>query len=142
MFLWVKAFHIISVVAWMAGLFYLPRLFVYHEMTPAGGASSELFKIMERRLARAIMLPAAVSSWIFGVLSMWLAGYLAAMAWWLMLKLSLVVGLSVFHVVLEIHRAEFAADLRGRGQRYYRVLNEVPTAILVAVVILVVVRPF
>lgn len=142
MYLWFKAFHVIAVVAWMAGLFYLPRLFVYHEMSAVGSETSELFKVMERRLLKAIMMPAAVVSWMFGLLTAWQAGYLATMPVWFLLKVSLVLALSVFHVKAAGFVRAFAADERGRGDRYYRVFNEIPTVLLIGIVILVVVQPF
>jgi putative membrane protein len=142
MFLWLKAAHVISVFAWMAGLFYLPRLFVYHSMAPVAEAVSEQLKIMERRLARAIMLPAAVASWLFGILTAISGGYFFNFEMWFGLKLLLVVGLTGFHVILQGYVAVFAVDGRPRDHRYFRVLNEVPTAVLIAIVILAIVKPF
>jgi putative membrane protein len=138
---WFKALHIIMVIAWMAGLFYLPRLFVYHATAPAGGDVSEQFKIMERRLARAIMLPAAAGSWVFGLLLALAGGFLPQVPAWLAVKLGLVIALSVYHGVLHRHVGEFAADLRLHGDRYFRILNEVPTVIVIAVVFIVVFKP-
>lgn len=142
MYLWFKALHVISVFAWMAGLFYLPRLFVYHEMSAAGSETSELLKVMERRLLRGIMMPAAIASWTFGLLTLWYAGYLSAMPAWLHVKLALVLALTVFHVLCMRWRTDFALDRRGRGDRFYRVANEMPTLLLIGIVILVVVQPF
>ena len=142
MLLWAKAAHLVSVIAWMAGLFYLPRLLVYHSMTPVGGAVSEQLKIMERRLAGAIMLPAAGASWLFGILTALWGGYFAQFEAWLWLKLALVAALTGFHVMLVRYVALFAADQRPRSHTYFRILNEVPTVVLIAVVILAVVRPF
>ncbi len=137
-----KAFHVIAVVAWMAGLFYLPRLFVYHAKSTVGGAVSEQLKIMERRLAKAIMLPAAVAAWIAGLLTAWLGGMLWPMPLWLAVKFAVVVILTLFHGLLEYHRHQFAGDLRLHGDRYFRGINEVPTLLLVVIVVLVIVRPF
>lgn len=142
MFLWLKAAHVISVFAWMAGLFYLPRLLVYHAMAPIGGAVSEQLKIMERRLLSAIMLPAGLASWSFGVLTTIEGGYFVRFEAWFWLKLLLVAGLTVFHVMLHRYVAIFAGDGRPRDHRYFRILNEIPTALLIAIVILVIVRPF
>ncbi len=142
MFLWLKAAHLISVFAWMAGLFYLPRLLVYHSMAPVGGAVSEQLKIMERRLSRAIMLPAGAAAWVFGILTAVSGGYFVRFEIWFWLKLLLVLGLTVFHIALERYVAAFAGDVRPRGHRYFRILNEVPTAVLIAIVILAIVRPF
>jgi len=137
-----KAVHVIAVIAWMAGLFYLPRLFVYHAKSTVGEAVSEQFKIMERRLAKAIMLPAAVAAWIAGLLTGWLGGVLWPMPLWLAVKFAAVVVLSLFHGLLEHHRQQFAGDLRLCGERYFRIINEVPTLLLVVIVVLVIVRPF
>ena len=142
MFLWLKAAHVISVFAWMAGLLYLPRLLVYHSMAPIGGAVSEQLKIMERRLARSIMLPVGAMSWVFGILTAVSGGYFIRFEVWFGLKLLLVTGLTVFHAVLHRYVGVFAGDGRPRNHRYFRVLNEIPTAILIAIVILVIVRPF
>lgn len=142
MFLWLKAAHLISVFAWMAGLFYLPRLFVYHAVAPVGSAVSEQLKIMERRLLRAIMLPAGVAAWVFGILTALSGGYFVRFETWFSLKMLLVAGLTTFHAVLERYGAAFARDGRSRDQKYFRTLNEIPTIILIAIVILTIVRPF
>ena len=142
LFLWLKAAHLIAVFAWMAGLFYLPRLLVYHAMEPVGGAVSEQLKIMERRLLRVIMLPAATASWVFGILTAAAGGHFLQWETWFALKLVLAAGLTVFHAMLARYVTGFAADGRPRGHRYFRGLNEIPTAVLIAIVILVIVRPF
>lgn len=141
-YLWSKALHVIAVVAWMAGLFYLPRLFVYHAKSAVGGAVSEQFKVMESRLAKAIMLPAAVVAWIAGLLAAWLGGILWPMPLWLAMKFAAVVALTLFHGLLERHRRRFARDLRLHSDRYFRIINEVPSLLLVVIVILVIMRPF
>lgn len=136
---WIKAFHVIAVVAWMAGLLYLPRLFVYHCGAKPGSELSETLKVMERRLLRGIMTPAFVAVWILGGL------LLSVQDWhqgWLPAKLILVVLLSFMHHVFARWRKDFAADRNTRPARLYRLANEVPTLILIAVVILVIVRPF
>ena len=141
-YLWIKALHIISVIAWMAGLLYLPRLFVYHARADAGSAASETFKVMERRLLRAIMNPAMVGVYVFGGL---LLANLDAAAWtsgWIYAKLACVVALTVLHHYFGRWRKDFEADRNARSERFYRMANEVPTALMVAIVILVVVRPF
>ncbi len=142
MSLWLKAAHVISVFAWMAGLLYLPRLMVYHAMAPVGGAVSEQLKIMERRLVRAIMLPAGIASWLFGLLTALPGGYFAKFEAWFALKLLLVAGLTAFHALLHRYVAIFAGDGRPRDHKYFRVLNEIPTVVLIAIVILVIVKPF
>ena len=140
-FLWLKAFHVIAVVAWMAALLYLPRLFVYHAGTAAGGDVSEQFKVMERRLALGIMWPAAIASWILGGLTAVAGGYTSSVPAWLMMKLVLVILLSLVHGLLHVHLRDFAADRRTRTGTYFRVLNEVPTLLLIGIVLLVVVKP-
>ena len=137
---WIKAFHLISVIAWMAGLLYLPRIFVYHCGVTPGSGMSETFKTMERRLLRGIMNPAMVFTWIFGL---WLL-YLSE-AWrehWMMAKFALVVVLTVMHHLLALWRKDFEADRNKRPARFYRVANEVPTVMLICIVILVIVQPF
>ena len=141
MLLWIKALHIIAVIAWMAGLFYLPRLYVYHVRQKIGSETDELFKVMERRLLKAIMRPALVVALLAG-------GYLvtaSGFSWsdhWLSAKLLGVVGLVVYHGMLESYRVKFARGWRGRSERYFRILNEVPTVLLIWIVIFVVVKPF
>lgn len=140
-YFWVKALHVISIVAWMAGLFYLPRLFVYHANAAKGSEVSELFKVMERRLYHAIMMPAMIASWLFGLVMLAaVPGYLSD--GWLHAKLTFVVGLTVVHFLLERYRRDFAADRNRHGDKFYRVLNEVPTLLLIGIVIMVVVKPF
>lgn len=140
-YLWFKALHVISVIAWMAGLFYLPRLFVYHAVEPKGSAPSELFKVMERRLYRAIMMPSMIASWLFGLLTIAaVPGFLEQP--WMHAKLLFVTLLTVVHFVLEGHRKAFAVDANTRPQKYYRVINEVPTVLMIGIVIFVIVRPW
>jgi putative membrane protein len=138
--LWLKALHVIAVVAWFAGLFYLPRLFVYHAVAKPGSELSETFKIMERRLLRAIMLPASVVVWITGPWLAWIEGVYAD--GWFIAKATLVVGLTGFHHALARWRKDFANDANQHSERFYRIANEVPTLFLVAIVILVIVKPF
>jgi putative membrane protein len=142
LFLVLKAAHIVAVVSWMAGLFYLPRLFVYHVGAPVGGEASELFKVMERRLAKAIMLPAAVATWVTGGLTAWFGGYFSHWEVWLIVKVGLVLVLTVFHGWLVAIGGMFAADGRPGSSQLFRMANEIPTVILIGVVVLVVVRPF
>ena len=140
-YLWVKVVHVVAVIAWMAGLFYLPRLFVYHTTQAVSSQGDDMFKVMERRLMKAIMRPAAAVALVAGVATVYAAGF----AWsekWLSLKLLGVIGLCLYHGLLEKHLAEFARGQRLKGQRYYRVINEVPTLLLIWIVILVVVKPF
>jgi putative membrane protein len=139
-YLWVKAFHVMAVISWMAGMFYLPRLYVYHVDAPKGSQQSETFKAMERRLLRAIINPAMVASWLSGL---WMAWYVFGMKGaWLHWKLFLVfVFLSGFHGLLARWRRAFAEDRNIHSGKFYRVMNEVPTLIMIAVVILVIVKP-
>ena len=140
MYEWLKAFHIIAVIAWMAGMLYLPRLFVYHCEAAEGSVQSETFKIMERRLAKAIINPAMAATWVLGLILAWQGGWWAA--GWLHGKLLLVVILSGLHGVYTRRLREFAEDRNTRPARYYRILNEVPTVLMIGIVILVIVKPF
>jgi putative membrane protein len=138
---YIKAFHIIAVIAWMAGLLYLPRLFVYHAASEAGSPQAETFKVMERRLLRFITTPAMVAAWIFGlILAFSVVDW--AHAGWFHAKLLLVLILSGFTGVLAKWTREFAADRNTHSQRFYRIANEVPTLLMIAIVILAVVKPF
>ena len=141
-YLWFKAGHVIAVIAWMAGLFYLPRLFVYHADAAVGGETSELFKIMERRLLRAIMRPAAVVALLLGAICVVAGGWSGPANDWLWTKLLLVVALVGFHGLLENHTVQLARDLRLKPSRYFRVINEIPTVLLFGIVVLAVVKPF
>lgn len=138
---WLKALHVISVIAWMAGLLYLPRLFVYHTQVPPGSETSELFKVMERRLLKAIMHPAAIASWVFGLGMVAALGDIRAMGW-LHAKLALVVLLTVSHIFMMRWKADFALDRNQRATRFFRMVNEVPTVLMIGIVILVIVKPF
>ncbi len=137
---WIKALHIVAVMAWMAGMLYLPRLFVYHGDAGPGSEQSETFKVMERRLLRDIMNPAMIVVWVTGPLLAWMLH--VYMDVWLILKFVLVCGLTVFHHAFARWRRDFAADRNTRPARFYRIANEVPTLILIAVVVLAVVKPF
>jgi protoporphyrinogen IX oxidase len=140
-FLWLKVIHIISVVAWMAGLFYLPRLFVYHCGVPPGSEASELFKVMERRLMAAIMRPAAAVSLLSGVL-LFIAGGFDVLQVWVLGKLAAVLLLCLYHGALEGYLRRFARDERARDGRFFRILNEVPTLLLIIIVVFIVIKPF
>lgn len=140
LYLWLKALHVIAVISWMAGLLYLPRLFVYHCEVAAGSESSEKFKVMERRLLKAIMLPAAVVAWVVGLV-LAISGGLFQDGWF-HVKLSLVIVMSLSHYMMVRWKNDFAADRNTRAQKYYRIANEVPTLLMIAIVILVIVKPF
>ena len=141
-YFWVKAFHIISVIAWMAGLLYLPRLFAYHAGVAANSDTSQTFKVMERRLLRAIMTPAMIATYVFGILLAMTPGVVDWHERWFIAKLCLVAALTVIHVMLGNWRRDFAADRNRRSPRFYRIVNEVPTVLMIIIVILVAVRPF
>lgn len=141
-YLWTKALHVISMIAWMAGLLYLPRLFVYHTEVAVGSPESERFKIMERRLLRAIMNPAMIATFLFGGLLLATPGVIDWSSGWIWVKLVLVLGLSHFHHVMGRWRKDFAADKNTRSSRYFRISNEVPTLAMIVIVIMVIVRPF
>ncbi len=140
LYLWLKAFHVIAVIAWMAGMLYLPRLFVYHCDAPAGSPQSETFKVMERRLLKAIMNPAMIVTWVLGAILVWQGGWIAS--GWLHGKLALVIGLSAVHGMLARYVKDFAADRNTRPARFYRIINEAPTVLMIGIVILVIVKPF
>ena len=138
--LWLKAFHIMAVVAWIAGLFYLPRLFVYHADAKPGSELSETFKVMEHRLLTAIMTPAMAIVWLSGLtLAYWEGAFSDG---WLHAKLALVFLLSGFQGALSRWTRDFAADRNTRSAKFYRIANEVPTVFLIAIVLLVVLKPF
>jgi len=137
---WLKALHVISVIAWMAGLFYLPRLFVYHAESAPGSDKSETFKVMERRLLKAIMNPAMIATWLFGILVAFAGGWWTAP--WLHAKLLLVLVMSGFHGWLARCRRDFAEDRNRHTSRTYRIANELPTLLVILIVVLVVVKPF
>ncbi|HZA01293.1 MAG TPA: protoporphyrinogen oxidase HemJ [Hyphomicrobiaceae bacterium] len=137
---WIKAVHVIAVIAWMAGLLYLPRLFVYHAQAESGSKQSETFKVMESRLLRMIMNPAMIVVWITGPLLAWRQGMF--MDRWLWAKMVLVAVLTWYHHALGLWRKDFAADRNSRDQRFYRMINEVPTVLMVGIVVLVIVKPF
>lgn len=140
-YLWIKAVHVIAVVSWMAGLLYLPRLFVYHAEAPAGSELSETFKIMERKLLRVIMNPAMIVTWAAGLAlvyaneALWTQG-------WFHAKALLVVLMTGFHMYCARWRKVFLADSNTRSHKFYRKINEIPTVLLVLIVILAIVEPF
>jgi putative membrane protein len=137
---WIKALHVIAVIAWMAGMLYLPRLFVYHVDAPKGSPQSETFKVMERRLMRAIINPAMIATWLFGLLLAFIGDL-----WdqpWLWTKLALVLILSGVHGMFSRWRRDFEHDRNARPARFYRLINEVPTVLMVGIVVLVIVKPF
>ena len=144
-FLTLKSLHIIAVIAWMAGLLYLPRLFVYHADSEVGSDKSETFKVMERRLYRAIINPAMIVTWIagLGMVVYWeMNGITTAREFWFVAKFVLVVAMSAVTGMQSRHLKNFAADTNTKPARYFRIFNEVPTVLMILIVILVVVKPF
>ena len=139
---YIKAFHVIAIIAWMAGLLYLPRLFVYHATSKVGSEQSETFKLMERRLLRYITTPAMVANWVFGLI----LAFSGLIDWsrdgWFHAKLILVLALSAYSGLLAAWTKGFALDRNTRSARFYRIANEIPTVLMILIVILVVVRPF
>jgi putative membrane protein len=140
MYLWLKAFHIISVIAWMAGMLYLPRLFVYHAMEKPRSMQSKTFKVMERRLMNFIMTPAMIASWAFGIALVVQGGWFAD--GWFHTKLALVLVMSGLHGFLSSCVRRFDSDANTRSQKFYRIVNEIPIVLLIFIVILAVVKPF
>lgn len=141
-FLWIKALHIISVIAWMAGLLYLPRLFVYHTAAEPGSELSETLKVMERRLLRFIMNPAMAASWLFGGFLLLTYNQDMLISGWLHAKLGFVVLLTGVHMAMGRWRREFAEDRNIRSRKFYRIANEAPTVLMIGIVVFVVVQPF
>lgn len=139
---WLKVVHLLAVISWMAGLLYLPRLMVYHANAGNGGELSETLKIMERRLLKAIMTPAMIVSWIFGIWLGVLQGLWSDLPLWFVLKLVFVLAMTVAHFWLAGQVRIFAADKNIRAAKIFRIANEVPTVLMIGIVCLVVVKPF
>jgi len=140
---WTKALHLISVIAWMAGIFYLPRLFVYHaERASAGSELAETLKVMERKLLKVIMNPASIAAWLFGLMLVFTPGIIDWSAGWVHAKAALVICMTVYHHLLVRWWRAFAEDRNSRNGRFYRIANEVPTLLMIGIVVMVIVRPF
>jgi putative membrane protein len=137
---WIKALHVIAVMAWMAGMLYLPRLFVYHASATPGSTQSETFKVMERRLLRAIINPSMIIAWLLGLWLAWRSGYYAS--YWLQVKIGLVLAMSALHGLFARWVRYFGRDQNRHSAKFYRIINEVPTVLLIGIVILAVVKPF
>ena len=139
MYLWIKALHVIAVISWMAGMLYLPRLFVYHAATQPGSEQSETFKVMERRLLRYIMTPAMIVAWLAGlVLALQIGAFGDS---WFHVKFALVLIMTVMHGLFSHWMRDFAFDRNPRSQKFFRIANEIPTILMIVIVILVVVKP-
>ncbi len=136
-YLLVKALHVVAVISWMAAMLYLPRLFVYHADAVPGSEHSERLKVMERRLLKAIMSPAMIIAWITGLTIAAIGGWFTAP--WLQVKMALVLGLTIIHALNARWLKDFAADRNARPARFYRIANEVPTLLMIAVVLCVIV---
>jgi len=140
MYLWLKALHIVAVIAWMAGMLYLPRLFVYHSAARPGSELSETLKTMERRLLNFIMMPAMMVTWIVGILLLLQGGWLGA--GWFHVKFVAVIVMTILHGLFAHWVNEFRAERNRHSAKFFRIINEIPTALLIVIVILVVVKPF
>lgn len=140
-YVWIEAIHIIAVISWMAGLLYLPRLFVYHTGATPGDAQDQLFQLMETRLLRVIMNPAMIVTWIFGLLLVTLSGLADDTPAWLHVKLLAVVALTALHMVMARWRRQFAQGKNTRSEKFYRIANEVPTLLMILIVVMVMVKP-
>lgn len=139
---WTKALHIISMITWMAGIFYLPRLFVYHASAEVGSDKSETFKVMERKLLKGIMNPSLIATWVFGLWLAFVHGIWQPDAIWLHVKFVLVGLMTAYHMVCARYVRVFAADANQKDHVYYRYFNEIPTLLMFGIVILAVVKPF
>jgi len=140
---WIKALHVISVISWMAGMFYLPRLFVYHtERAAVGSEMSETFKVMERKLIRAIINPSMIATWIFGLLMVFTPGMIDWGDIWPWIKAIMVIMMSAFHGWLSVRRRDFERDENTRSGKTYRIANEVPTVLMLVIVFMVILKPF
>ncbi len=142
LYLWTKALHVISVIAWMAGMFYLPRLFVYHCDAEPGSVQSETLKVMERRLLRVIINPAMIAAFLFGIALLLTPGVVDWLSAWIWVKLAAVAALTLLHHLFGRWRKDFAEDRNSRPARTYRLANEGPTVLMIVIVIMVVVKPF
>ena len=142
MYMWIKAIHLIGAMSWMAGLLYLPRLFVYHANSQLRSEQSEIFKVMEKRLLYFIMVPAAAVTLLFGGLLLLNMPFYVWNEWWVWIKLLSILGLMFSHLLMYLHYKKFANETNQHSVKYYRILNEVPTVLMITIIIMAVVRPF
>ena len=140
MYLWLKAFHIVAVISWMAGMLYLPRLFVYHAAAEPGSAQAESFKVMERRLYKFIMLPAMIATWLLGIALLLVTKDFAA--GWFHAKFVLVIAMTIMHGLFGHWAHEFSHDRNRHTAKFYRLVNEIPTVLMIVIVLLAVLKPF
>ncbi|MDP9138307.1 MAG: protoporphyrinogen oxidase HemJ [Pseudomonadota bacterium] len=143
-YLWLKAVHVVAVISWMAGLLYLPRLFVYHAAASPDSDKGAMLGVMEQRLQRIIMLPAMIVTWLTGLTLAWMLATGSALAGsgWLAVKVLAVIALTVLHMRLAWHRNKFAAGQNTFSEKYFRMVNEAPTVLLIIIVVMVIVKPF
>lgn len=139
-YLWVKAVHVVAIISWMAGMLYLPRLFIYHCDAPQGSVQSETFKVMEQRLLRVIINPAMIVAWVLGLWLAWRGGFLKD--GWFHGKLALALGLSAVHGYFSVAVRRFGEDANAVSARHWRMINEIPTVLMIGIVVLVIVKPF
>jgi len=140
-FLWYKAIHVIAVICWMAGIFYMPRLFVYHCRAVPGSEMDEVFKVMERRLLRIITTPAMIATYVFGLLVAYVYGFVA-LGWWFYIKILAILVLTAFHGLQAKWMKDFACGKNKHSEKFYRIMNEVPVVFMIIAVVMVVVKPF
>jgi len=140
-FVWYKTFHVISVVSWMAAMFYLPRIFVYHTKAKTGSEMDKIFQIMEKRLLKIIMTPAMLSTYIFGLLTAYVYGCVA-LGVWFHIKMFAVLGLTIMHGLCAKWVKDFAKGENKHSEKFYRMANEIPTILMILAVIMVIVKPF
>ena len=140
LYLLFKSLHLIAVISWMAGLLYLPRIFVYHSEA-SHESQKDVFKVMERKLYNYIMMPAMLLSWLFGVLLIHSSGFTVLAELWMLIKTGSVLILTVYHFLLGKYLSDFAVDINKKTSKFFRIMNEVPTIILIVVVFVVVFKP-
>ncbi|MDN3031197.1 MAG: protoporphyrinogen oxidase HemJ [Candidatus Tisiphia sp.] len=140
-YLWFKAFHLISAISWMVGLLYLPRLYVYHSRVAVGSESDKTFQLMESKLLRIIMNPAMISTYTLGIINSYIYG-LVALGTWFYIKMTAVLGITIFHGLLSRWRKNFVDGKNNHSEKFYRIANEVPALLMIIAVIMVIVKPF
>ena len=140
-FMWYKAIHVISVISWMAAMFYMPRLFVYHTRAKIGSEMDKTFQQMEHKLLKIIMTPSMISTYFFGILRAYIYGFVA-LGVWFHIKMTAVLGLTIFHGLLAKWRKDFINGNNNHSEKFYRLMNEIPPILMIIAVIMVIVKPF
>ena len=140
-FLWYKAIHVIAVISWMAAMFYMPRLFVYHTKAEVGSEMDKTFQLMEHKLLKIIMTPSMISTYFFGILIAYIYGFVA-LGVWFHIKMTAVLGLTIFHGLLAKWRKDFINGNNNHSEKFYRLMNEIPPILMIVAVIMVIVKPF